>query len=342
MPERRELGRTPLTDPRSLSSSAVVHGLFVLVASLFVIRAALPDGQDDEAPGLVGEVEATDNRAAAATQPGGGPEALGGTLTPEQMLRVGSADAPPPSADSEAVADALIDEILALPAAANPDVEPLPLPELPGIGALPGPGTGGGGGEGGGSDGGEGRGIGAGTEFFGAKERADSFAYVIDRSASMTNRGSIDIAKAELLSSLRRLPPDAKFGVVFYNEKPTTFADASGARRLMPADAANKARIETRLNELDADGGTNHVDALISAFGLGPEVIFFLTDADQMTDREAEELIESAGRIRVQAIEFGIGPDTGLSVPLRTLANATGGSYRYINVMTFPRRFAGE
>jgi hypothetical protein len=61
-----------------------------------------------------------------------------------------------------------------------------------------------------------------------------------------------------------------------------------------------------------------------------------------MTDREAELLIEAAGRIRIQAIEFGIGPDTGLSVPLRTLANATGGSYRYINVMTFPSRFASQ
>jgi hypothetical protein len=75
---------------------------------------------------------------------------------------------------------------------------------------------------------------------------------------------------------------------------------------------------------------------------MAPEVIFFLTDADQMTDREAELLIEAAGRIRIQAIEFGIGPDTGLSVPLRTLANATGGSYRYINVMTFPSRFASQ
>jgi hypothetical protein len=257
------------------------------------------------------------------------------------MERLGAmVDVQPMTTDPDAVADSLIDEILAVPTASAPNesADPLPLPAMPGVGVLPGPGTGGGGGEGGGSGGGEGQGIGAGTEFFGAKERATSFVYVIDRSSSMTNRGSIDMAKRELLASLRRLPDDARFGVVFYNERATPFLDAAGQPRMMPADAANKGRFESRLADIPADGGTNHVDALMAAYAMQPEVIFFLTDADDMTDREAEQLIRAAGPIRIQAIEFGLGPDSGLSVPLRTLANATGGGYRYINMMTF----AGE
>ena len=110
----------------------------------------------------------------------------------------------------------------------------------------------------------------------------------------------------------------------------------------MPATQTNKARFRSRLSGIDADGGTDHVDALPAGFRLKPEVIFFLTDADQMNDREAEQLAHEAGPIRIQAIEFGVGPDTGLSVPLRSLATATGGSYRYIDVMTFPLAPATE
>ena len=203
MPRTIEIGRSPLTDPRALSSSVAFHALLVLFASLIVLQAVLPGGEEEESPGLVGELGPVDNRA-GTVNPGGGPGDLGGTMTPEQMaLAAATPGAAPTATTSEAMADALVDQILAVPAAADPNAEALPLPAAPGIGVLPGPGTGGGGGEGGGSGGGKGLGLGAGTEFFGAKERATSFAYVIDRSASMTNRGSIDIAKRELLSSLK-------------------------------------------------------------------------------------------------------------------------------------------
>ena len=37
-----ELGQTPLTDPRSLGSSALFHALVVLLASLTILNAAMP------------------------------------------------------------------------------------------------------------------------------------------------------------------------------------------------------------------------------------------------------------------------------------------------------------
>ena len=119
----------------------------------------------------------------------------------------------------------------------------LPGPQIGGVGVLPGPGLGGGGGSGGGSGGGVGRGVGPGTEFFGARERAESFAYVIDCSGSMASRGSLDVAKRELLASLDQLPPDARFAIVFYNLHATIFSDPQGRKGLMPATAANKARV---------------------------------------------------------------------------------------------------
>jgi hypothetical protein len=326
------LARSPLTDLRALLSSAVFHAIVLALASVVVLTQGLPRSAEESTP-LRGDLGPVDNRIPARA--GGGAGEIGGTLTPEQMVIAADGQSAESQALPDARADALLEEILPAQVSPTPEDRALPGPLATGVGVIPGAGTGGGGGSGGGSGGGEGKGIGAGTEFFGTRERASSFAYVIDRSASMTNRGSIDMAKAELLSSLGQLPPDTRFGVVFYNESPKTFADPEGRETLMPANSSNKARLATRLAELRADGGTDHVDALRAGLALKPEVIFFLTDADQMNDREAEMLAQEAKGIRIQAVEFGVGPDTGLSVPLRSLANATGGSYRYIDVMSF-------
>jgi hypothetical protein len=343
----RTLTRYPLTDIRSLGSSLVFHGLLLLAASLVVVAALVPGEKGP--PGLLGAVDDPVDNRADLLGPGGGPGDLGGTLTPDQArpnpttgATAAPASAAPPT-PADAIAEAIVDDILAMPSPATPPSQPPPPTDLTalsapsaGVGTVPGQGTGGGGGQGGGSGGGTGLGLGAGTEFFGARERASSFAYVIDCSSSMTNRNSLGIAKRELLASLRRLPPDARFGVVFYNERPTPFLDPAGKPQLMPATAQNKGRFEDRLSVISPDGGTDHVDALLAAFEMKPEVIFFLTDADLMTDREANDLSAAAGPIRIQAVEFGVGPDTGSSVPLRSLATATGGTYRYIDVMTFP------
>ena len=77
--------------------------------------------------------------------------------------------------------------------------------------------------------------------------------------------------------------------------------------------------------------------ALRAALALRPEVIFFLTDADLMTESDVAEIRRMARTTRIQAVEFGRGADLGGSGPLRKLATATGGSYRYIDVMTFPK-----
>ena len=234
-------------------------------------------------------------------------------------------------------ADALLAEALA---AADADGPPAPAPPG-GVGVLPGPGTGGGGGSGGGSGGGTGRGAGAGTEFFGAREKGESFAYVIDCSGSMATNAALDMAKRELLASLGRLPIESRFGVIFYNQKATVFSDPSGRPGLMAASLEAKSRVRTRLREIVPDGGTNHMIALRAGLALKPEVIFFLTDADMMTIPNVEEILAEAGKTRIQAIEFGVGPDVDASPPLRRLATATGGSYRYIDVTSFERPRGG-
>ena len=59
----------------------------------------------------------------------------------------------------------------------------------------------------------------------------------------MATRGSLDVAKRELINSLNQLPPDARFGVVFYNLHATVLSDPQGYKGLMPATAVNKSRV---------------------------------------------------------------------------------------------------
>ncbi len=75
-------------------------------------------------------------------------------------------------------------------------------------------------------------------------------------------RGSLDVAKRELMSSLSRLPPDARFGVIFYNITATVFTDPFGRRGMMDATAANKARVEVQLRQIEPFGGTEHMSAM--------------------------------------------------------------------------------
>ena len=163
------------------------------------------------------------------------------------------------------------------------------------------------------SGGGVGRGIGPGTQFFGARDHAHSFAYVIDCSGSMASRNSLEVAKRELLASLNQLPPDAEFAVIFYNLLAKMLSDPQGRKGLMSATAANKARVQSQLATIVPDGGTDHMTALRTALALKPEVIFFLTDADLMTNGDVNEILAEAGTTRIQAVEFGRGADLGVN-----------------------------
>ena len=323
------LGRSPLTDPRALSSSMVFHVALLLIASAAVVGIAAP-GASGPPQAILGEIGPVDNRAGESG--GGGAGDLGGMGTAERVAVSAEGGARDKDAENE-----LLSDILPAPAASDTSPRALPGPATTGLGTLPGLGTGGGGGSGGGSGGGIGRGSGPGTKFFGTEEHAGSFAYVIDCSGSMQSRGSLDIAKRELMASLAQLPPDARFSVVFYNLRANVFSDPQGRRGLMPATAANKERVRSLLSEVVPDGGTDHMLALRTAFDLRPEVIYFLSDGDLMSSRDVVELKADSGPSRVHAIEFGLGEDLREVGPLHRLATLTGGSFRYIDVRKFTR-----
>jgi hypothetical protein len=204
--------------------------------------------------------------------------------------------------------------------------------------------------------------------FFEIHDRARSVAYVIDRSGSMAVRNSLDVAKRELLASLSQLPPDSQFAVIFYNMTAWTLRDDQGHAGLMAASASNRKEVQSQIAKVAADGGTDHMVALRTALTLKPDVIFFLTDADLMTNNDVDEVLEEMGKApkpavgtnrslmasfrmfmngfsrpaevqktRIQVIELGRGPEVTQDAPLRRLATTTDGSYLYLDVQQFPK-----
>jgi len=330
---KTQLGQSPLTDPRSLVISLLFNGALLLGASLMAIGMVIPRDETPTPRVLKGDLDPIDNRATPYEPGGGSPGEIGG-----EGVELSADRRAPVAPTRDPTADALLAEILPTKPAAPMSSRTLPGPSTSGLGLIAGLGAGGGGGEGTGTGGGKGSGVGPGTEFFGLRDRAGSYMYVIDCSGSMDLRAGstpgrvvLDVAKSELLASLDRLPADVKFGVIFYNQSARVLTDPAGRNDLMTASSSNKARVRTQLNQVAPYGGTDHGLAFQTALAMKPEVIFFLTDADWMSHSEAEEIRREAGQTRILAVEFGLGPAVRSSVPLRRLAEATRGSYKYID-----------
>ncbi|MCR9294884.1 MAG: hypothetical protein NXI32_19365 [bacterium] len=176
------------------------------------------------------------------------------------------------------------------------------------------------------------------TTVFGIEGEGTRFLYVFDRSDSMNGYGGAPLraAKQELIKSLQSLAPVHQFQIIFYNDSPLPFGGLSGAGpRLLTGETQSKVAAERFVRDVIADGGTRHLDALRMALGIGPDVVFFLTDADSgLPANEIENLQLRASRsgATIHAIQFGAGPNQSDGGWIRRLSNGTGGQYRYIDV----------
>jgi len=168
------------------------------------------------------------------------------------------------------------------------------------------------------------------TAFFHIATQGTAIVYVIDRSASMGLNGCLATAKRELLASLEHLPSTARFQVIPYNRsaEPLRIYGQSG---LTFATPENKRCVALLLEGIQAEGGTEHVPALKRALALGPDVIFFLTDA---ADLRAEQIRAitclNHGRSTIHAIELGRASEVRGDLPLYALAQENQGCYKSV------------
>jgi hypothetical protein len=183
-------------------------------------------------------------------------------------------------------------------------------------------------------EGGKGR-----TSLFGIVGEGYKFVYVFDRSGSMGGEGreSLRAVKAELIRSLKHLDSVHQFQIIFYNERPVVFNPTGTPGRLAFATDENKQRAARFLDTIVADGGTDHEDALRLAIRLHPDVIFFLTDADdpKLTSGQLAKISRLAAGVVIHAIEFGPGPKPKEESFLAALARQNGGKYAYIDISKY-------
>jgi len=183
------------------------------------------------------------------------------------------------------------------------------------------------------------------TGVFGITGEGYKFVYVFDVSDSMNGHEGrpLAAAKRELSESLKSLGKLQQFQIIFYNEYENIFNPTLPGRLFFATDE-NKNTAEEFIHRITADGTTRHLEPLLTAVDMGPDIIFFLTDGTN-PKLHAEDLrrIErrNAGRAAINVIQFGTEYDSGGSW-LKRLARENRGEYVFFNLNRLSPRKAGE
>jgi hypothetical protein len=208
------------------------------------------------------------------------------------------------------------DEPFTATVAASPIVTQVSVPtgpEVPGVGA----------GDGGGGGGGSGA--------LRAPAAARKVVYLIDRSTSM-GFGALAVARRELTAGIAALPTDARFAVILYNRQAVSLT-LGGQDGLVPATADNRAEAVRLVSQVLAQGGTDHAAAVRQAVALEPDVIFLVTDSDDLTADQARSLTRlNIGHAAILTVEINDGGDSREETPLKLLARLNGGTHRVVRV----------
>jgi hypothetical protein len=178
--------------------------------------------------------------------------------------------------------------------------------------------------------------------FFGVEGEGSSFVYVVDRSDSMNvyEAGPMRAAKRELLKSLSSLGEFHQFQIVFYNDSVLPLSQGGGNSRMLFANEKEKTRASRFVRSIPGDGGTEHIQPLKIGLAYAPDVLFFLTDAEEPTPsiKQLRDLQQRAelSMTTIHAIQFNVGPASSDGGWIRALAEMNRGTYKYVDVSELP------
>ena len=168
---------------------------------------------------------------------------------------------------------------------------------------------------------------GGGTSFFGITSSGSRFCYIVDRSGSMGKDGFAK-AKAELISSLEKLPDFARFFVLFYS---SIYVEPAMQQGWNTARRRTIKKMAKEILQLGTGGGTRPKPAFVKVFELEPppDTIFFLTDGEisPFSLELLRKIMPKGKKIVVNTIAFG---DNSSQDILQEIANGTGGQYNYV------------
>lgn len=179
---------------------------------------------------------------------------------------------------------------------------------------------------------GKGGGVGSagkGTTFFKVGTTARRIMYVLDASSSMGRDGLWERASRELVKSLDQLPADVAFQIIVYHSKPRTLLTAPPG--WLTWDGLTPAKVLQALNNLMPEGRTEHAPALSKALSMRPDVLFFLTDADDLTYPLLAQVDGwNRGKTVIHTFELNRRAGQRPGGPLHLLATRNGGEYRLV------------
>ncbi|MBA3315825.1 MAG: hypothetical protein M3552_05815 [Planctomycetota bacterium] len=175
------------------------------------------------------------------------------------------------------------------------------------------------------------------TQMFGVRDKGERIVYVIDVSGSMSSPPTaIAAAKSELMSSLNSLNADQQFQIIFYNEQAFVLRlRGRPPEKFYWASDINRTLARQEVAAVQPNLGTKHMPALSTALELEPDVIFFLTDAENpaLNAKQLDDLRRlNRNGARLHAIEFGKGAKLDAQTALERLAAQNHGAYRYWDV----------
>lgn len=178
------------------------------------------------------------------------------------------------------------------------------------------------------------------VELFGAHDEGRRFLYVIDRSFSMTTNDAWRAAVTELVTSLGKLTPGMEFQVVFYSDDPFVLDLPGRDERMVSVNEKNLAAARDEIREMKPQGGTNHKKALQRALKLRPDIIFLLTDAEDIDNAVIRELTREnqkrgGPKAKIHVILFHHETGRAPNDMIKRLADANHGSFRVIDTTGF-------
>ena len=163
--------------------------------------------------------------------------------------------------------------------------------------------------------------------------------FVIDTSGSMDGT-SIRQAKEALRLALRRLAPEDSFNLIQFNSTASRLHTSS-----QPATQKNIDRAVRYVNNLDAGGGTEMMDALRFALRQTAEInkvrqVIFITDGEVGNESALFSYIKkNLGRSRLFTVGIGSAPNSHF---MTKAAEYGSGSFTYIGSTTEVQRKMGE
>ncbi|MBM4050211.1 MAG: VWA domain-containing protein [Planctomycetes bacterium] len=165
--------------------------------------------------------------------------------------------------------------------------------------------------------------------FFGHKTggTVKTVVFIVDKSGSMIGERLTE-ATRELKDTIAKMALSVRFNVIFFEERRfDKLADA-----LVPATVKNKIDAYAFIDEIEAVGLSEPLEAFRFAFRLGPETIYMLTDGEfdeRVCDavKKMNQELSPSNRIKIMTIAF---KDRRGDYQLKRLARESGGQFKFV------------